>query len=189
MGEHDAQHDPVLPTFPVKKKKCIRRGERKSQTKHFNLSKHDNKWIILHSNIRGFNSKNISFQSTIKGVNPNVININELAFRKDKKLNIPGYVSYMGGVATCIKNDEKSFALKTHEGDDKDEFIVTRHNQFLKPINIINIYGEIESRSKRKDVEERWGRILEIVEKIQSNDEWVILIGDLNKQRKIWCEG
>ena len=88
----------------------------------------------------------------------------------------------MGGVATCIKNDEKSFALKTHEGDDKDEFIVTRHNQFLKPINIVNIYGEIESRSKRKDVEDRWGRILEIVEKIQSNNEWVILIGDLNKQ-------
>jgi exonuclease III len=131
--------------------------------------KHDNKWTILHSNIRGFNSKKMSFQSIVKGVNPNVVTLNEVAFRKNKKLNLPGYLSYnknrqtesMGGVGTCIRNDEKSFALKTDEGDDKDEFIITRHNQFQKPINIVNIYGEIESRSQRKDVEDRWGRISE----------------------------
>ena len=61
----------------------------------------------------------MSIQSTIKGVNPNI-----------NTINIPGYVS-MRGIATCTKNDEESFALKTHQGDDKDEFIVTGHNQSI----------------------------------------------------------
>ena len=93
----------------------------------------------------------------IQGVNPNLVTINEVAFRKDKRLNLPRYSSYnknkmkesMGGVATCIRNDEKVFALKTDEGDEKDEYIITRHNQFIKPINVIHVYGEIESRSTK----------------------------------------
>ena len=157
MGEHDdaraanAQHVSLLPSKPVKKKKSIRRGRRKSHTKYCNFDS-DNKWSILHSNIRGWNSKKLSFQSILKGVNPNLVTLNEVAFRKDKKLNVPGFLSYnknrqkesMGGVATCIKNDEKAFALKIDEGEGKDEFIITRHNQFFKPINVVNIYGEIK---------------------------------------------
>ena len=183
------RHDPVLPPNPIEKRKSIRRGKRKSQTKHCNFTKCDNKWILLHSNIRGYNSKKLSFKSIVEGVNPNIITLNEVAFRKDKKLNLPGFLSYnknrqkenMGGVATCIRNDEKAFALKTDEGEDKDEFIITRHNQFIKPINVVNIYGEVESRSSIKEVDERWSRIMEKLEKIKANNEWVILIGDLNK--------
>ena len=87
----------------------------------------------------------------------------------------------MGGVATCIRNDEKVSALKTDGGDEKDEFIVTRHSQFAPAVNVVNIYGEIESRSSRSEIEARWGRIMEKVNKIKSNNEWVILIGDFNK--------
>ena len=67
----------------------------------------------------------------------------------------------MGGVPTTIKNDEKQYVIKTDEGSDKDEFIITRHSQFKTPINIINCYGEIESRSSNKEVEERWHRLLQ----------------------------
>jgi hypothetical protein len=31
----------------------------------------------------------------------------------------------MGGIATAIKNDEKHYVVKTDEGCDKDEFIIT----------------------------------------------------------------
>ena len=99
------------------------------------------------------------FQSIIKSFNPNV-----------NTINIPGYVTYNKNRKTesmnGTNNYEKSFALKPHEEDDKDEFIVTGHNQFLKPMNIVNIYGKIESRSKKKEVEGRWGRILEIAAKL-----------------------
>ena len=87
----------------------------------------------------------------------------------------------MGGVATAIRKDEQIYSLKVDEGIDNDEFILTRHSQFNPPINVLNIYGEIESRSNVKEIEERWCRLLEIVSKIESRNEAIILIGDMNK--------
>ena len=134
-------------------------------------------------------SKKISLLSIVNGVNPNLITINELGFKKGKKLNIPGYYCYnrnrasenMGGVATAIRESEKVFAIKTDEGLEKDEFIITRHSQFLPPINVINCYGETESRSTKKEIDERWQRLLEKILRIETANESIILIGDLNK--------
>jgi exonuclease III len=173
----------------VKQRKKTRRSNRKSAKKSCNFQNGDNKWSILHSNIRGFNSKKHSFLSIINGVNPNLVTINELGYKKDKKLSIPGYLCYnrnracqnMGGVATAIRKDEQIYSLKVDEGIDNDEFILTRHSQFNPPINVLNIYGEIESRSNVKEIEERWCRLLEIVSKIESRNEAIILIGDMNK--------
>ena len=58
--------------------------------------------------------------SILNGVNPNVITINELGFKKNKRLTIPGYYCYnrnrtsenMGGIATAIKENEKQYAIK-----------------------------------------------------------------------------
>ena len=63
----------------------------------------------------------------------------------------------MGGVATAVVNEENPTTIKTLEGGNKDEFIVTRHSQFQRPINIINNYGETESRTDRAEIEERFG--------------------------------
>ena len=87
----------------------------------------------------------------------------------------------MGGVATAVRIDEKIATIKVDEGIDKDEFIWTRHSQFRTPINIINIYGEIESRYSKKEIEERWERIMEKIARIEATNESLILIGDLNK--------
>ena len=127
--------------------------------------------------------------SIINGVNPNLVTINELGYKKDKRLSIPGFLCYnrnrplqnMGGVATAIRNDEKMFAIKVDEGLDKDEFILTRHSQFNPPINVLNVYGEIESRSNTREIEERWGRLLKIISRIELCNESLILIGDMNK--------
>ena len=64
----------------------------------------------------------------------------------------------MGGVATAVINDEKSSTLKMLEGGNRDEFIVSRHGQFQRPINVINNYGETESRTDNSEIEEKWGR-------------------------------
>ena len=76
------------------------------------------------------------------------------SFPKLVDIKIDGFNTYcrnrknehMGGIATAIKNQEAHNTLKVSEGSDKDEYIVTRHGQFEVPINIINVYGEIESR-------------------------------------------
>ena len=59
--------------------------------------------------------------------------------------------------ATAVVNEENPTTIKTLEGGNKDEFIVTRHSQFQRPINIINNYGETESRTDRAEIEERFG--------------------------------
>ena len=147
----------ILSSKPVIGKKT-RRSKRKSYKKKYcNFANNDNKWSIFHTNIRAYNSKKKSFLSIINGVSPSVITLNDVGYKKDKKLNVPGHYCYnrnrvsenMGGVATCIKNDEKNYAIKTDEGSGKDEFIISRHSKFQKPINVINCYGEIESRSSK----------------------------------------
>ena len=59
--------------------------------------------------------------------------------------------------------------------------IVSINTAMWVPINIINCYGEIESRFSKKDIEERWQRLLEKITRIESSNESLILIGDLNK--------
>ena len=88
----------------------------------------------------------------------------------------------MGGISTFVKNKDKDDFIKICEGDQNDEFLVTRHVNFIKPLNVINIYGEQECRSKKADIEDRWGRILTEVLKIERRNEFILLIGDMNKQ-------
>ena len=69
--------------------------------------------------------------------------------------------------------------MKYGEGD--DEFIITRSDQFCVPINVINLYGEQESRTSNDEVENRWNRIVNEVKVIERRGENTILIGDMNK--------
>ena len=69
--------------------------------------------------------------------------------------------------------------MKYSEGD--QEYIITRHGQFCKPINIINIYGEQESRTGNDEVENRWNNIVKELNDIEVRGESAIILGDLNK--------
>ena len=106
---------------------------------------------------------------------PNVIMMNEIGLRKNKKVSLSGYTSYtrnrktheiMGGVATAVIEDEKASTIKIMEGENKDEFIVSRHGQFQRPVNVINYYGEQESRTEKSEVEEKWSRLTKILKEI-----------------------
>ena len=86
-----------------------------------------------------------------------------------------------GGVATSVSQEDSNHELKVKDGPDNDEYIITRHSQFIVPINIINVYGETENRTKNSDVEDRWYRIVTELKKIEYKGEFSVLIGDMNK--------
>ena len=125
----------------------------------------------------------------LETVRPNVVTLNETLYLNKKKLNIEGYIthnknrqnSHGGGIATAIILDDSKHALKVKEGIEGDEFLVTKHSQFRVPINVFNIYGEVESRFKNHDIEDKWFRIISEIKKIELLGEHVLLIGDMNK--------
>ena len=57
--------------------------------------------------------------------------------------------------------------------------LITRHSQFLCPINVINIYGEVESRSTKDNVQEKWASVLKEVTKIESKGDPLVILTDM----------
>ena len=137
----------------------------------------------------GYDSKQISLKAILSTVKPNVITLNETLYKGNKKLLIDGFKTYPRnrsgnsgcGIVTAVVSDENDYTVKVKEGEGNDEFIITRHSQFLTPVNIINVYGESECRTRNNEIEERFNRLLGEITKIESEGELVILIGDFNK--------
>ena len=171
------------------KTRRIRRGGKNGRYKNFLNFKTCEEWNIYHCNVRGYDSKRVSLQTILETVRPNVVTLNETHYVNKKKVNIDGYTVYNknrnnmngGGVATAIISADAKYALKVKEGIEGDEFLVTKHTQFAVPINVINVYGEVESRAKNKDIEDRWYRIVSELKKIEVLGEHVVFIGDMNK--------
>ena len=106
-----------------------------------------------------------------------------------KKIKIPGYEPFArnrafksaGGVGTLVDKEQLCFTAKVKEGDFNDEFVITKHSQFKTPINVINWYGEIESRTSNADIYDRWLRLQSEISKIEMKSENLIFVGDMNK--------
>ena len=121
---------------------------------------------------------------------PNVLNFNEILFSGSRKPQFPGYRCFTvncghgksgGGVGTCFDSSLAGSVLKIKEGE-KNEMLVTRLDNFYTPINIINIYGEQESRTTKEDLESNWAEVLDVLADIEAKDEAAIVVGDLNKK-------
>ena len=131
-------------------------------------------WSLIHTNIRGYDSKALSLHAIVD--NADVVTINETFLKNERKLNIPGFTCYNrnrqgvngGGIATCVKNEDKMNTLKVFEGVNKYEVLITRHSQFETAINVINIYGSQECRTNKEKIQENWGVILQESFKIES---------------------
>ena len=52
----------------------------------------------------------------------------------------------MGGVCTAVRNEWKPHTVKISEGENEDEYLVTRLDNIKPAVNIINVYGKIEDR-------------------------------------------
>ena len=87
----------------------------------------------------------------------------------------------MGGVATVVQNYLKPHTVKVKEGDDEDEFLIIRLDNISPPLNIINIYGGIESRMENQEILESWGRLKLQIDEIRSRNEFCLMVGDLNR--------
>ena len=87
----------------------------------------------------------------------------------------------MGGISTSVKNQDAMHTLKVKEGIEDDEYLITRHSQFVIPINVVNIYGEQEGRMDKDDILNCWNRIMADVLRIEAKNELVVICGDLNK--------
>ena len=81
-----------------------------------------------------------------------------------------------------MKNDLKPSAVKVMEGKEDDELLITMLEHTTPPINIVNVYGEIESRAKNEEIKERCERLKAELDRIRRDKEGFILIGDLIKK-------
>ena len=80
-----------------------------------------------------------------------------------------------------VANEYKSQALKVTEGEENDEFLITRLGHVVPAINILNVYGGIENRMTKQEVTENWVRIKKEISKISQREEALVLIGDCNR--------
>ena len=80
-----------------------------------------------------------------------------------------------------VRDREIGSSLKVDEGKEELEMIVTRHDQFTPPLNVINLYGEQECRTKKEVMMDNWNKVMEVISQIERKHELVIVLGDLNK--------
>ena len=143
---------------------------------------------IIHSNTDGYKSQKESINEIAANEKPDIWTLNDTNLKGNLKVKVPGYFSYninrdknKGGVATVIANHLVQNTMKVAEGTNEDEYIITRMDNTIPPINIINIYGSQESRSSNDEIEKSWLRLMKEVEEIENRNEAVIMLGDMNR--------
>ena len=136
----------------------------------------------------GYTTKKESLEEIAKEEVPDIITINDTALNGKMKVKIPNYFSYSknrekkkGGVATVIADYLKPNTLKVGEGREGDEYIITRFDTTNPAINVINIYGQQETKNDKDDIEKSWLRLLEDVKDIENRNESILIIGDMNR--------
>ena len=164
-----------------KKRKPERRSKVKNDKYNVNIK-------IIHSNTDGYKSKKESIDEIVRLEKPDIMTLNDTNLKGKLKVKVPGYFSYnknrekyKGGVATVIANHLKHNTMKVAEGKDEDEYIITRLDNSLPAINIVNIYGTQESRTSNDDIEQSWYRLLKDVKEIEKRKEAVLIVGDMNR--------
>ena len=176
---HKKNHKTENPQTRDNVKKSYYRGKGKRK---------DNIFTVLLTNLRGFKSKETSLRRLIDKIQPSLIAMNETLLDGNMKVSIPTYTTWSknrtekggGGIATAVASRFKDCTVGAGQGEDEDEYLVTRLECFSPALNVINCYGE--QRSMRKeDIERKWERLRKEMENIRIRKEFVCLSGDLNK--------
>ena len=74
-------------------------------------------------------------------------------------------------MCALVKVNDKENTLKIREGKEGKEYVVTRHYQFKVPINILNIYGEQECRTRHEEIKQIWDDIFKIIKNIEDKGD------------------
>ena len=175
-----------------------KRKKRKKRRRKITRRKMTNVSVVL-TNCKGYGSKIESIKrDIIENRSPDVLLLNETLMRGERKIKMKNYVSFCknrsvekekgrkeggigGGVATLVADHLKSGLTKVGEGRDGDEYIITRLGQTQPAINIVNFYGENESRAGERKVLESWERLRSDIEEIEERGEAILLMGDMNR--------
>ena len=145
-------------------------------------------FTVLLTNLRGFKSKETSLRKIVSEKSPSLILMNETLLVGSMKVSVPNYTSWSrnrtekggGGIATSVSNRFKDCTVGAGQGEDEDEFLITRIECFSPALCVINCYGE-QRKTSKEDVERRWEILRTEMEKIRTRGEFCCLIGDLNK--------
>ena len=114
--------------------------------------------------------------------------MNETHMVGRQKVSLPEYTCWSknckekggGGESTAVSQEYKDSAMGAGEGQDEDEYIITRIDRFNPALNVINCYGE-QRKIKKEEMEEKWERLRRDMEDIRTRNEFCLLAGDLNK--------
>ena len=165
-----------------KKRKASRRSKENKKKGNVNIK-------LIHSNIDGYTSKKESVNEIVEIEKPDIMTLNDTNLKGKLKVKVPNYFSYdknrekyKGGVSTIIANHLKHNTMKVTEGKEEDEYIVTRFDNTMPPINIFNVYGQQESRTSDAEIEKSWLRLMKDVKDVEDRYEAVLIIGDMNRK-------
>ena len=142
---------------------------------------------MLLVNVRGLKSKKESMTRILKQMKPDLVAINETQLKGKVKVELEGYKSWTrnrvgqggGGVATSVALRHQDRTVGAGEGEEQ-EFLVTRIEAFSPALNVVNCYGEQRSTGK-DEVEEKWRKLVKVMEETRARGELCLLCGDLNK--------
>ena len=87
----------------------------------------------------------------------------------------------MEGITTLVSNSLKQFTAKVGEGIEEDKYNIVRLDHIYPLLNIINWYGEQESKTPKEDILQSWSRLRKEIKTIEERGEAVMFIGDMNR--------
>ena len=147
----------------------------------------------MYVNCRGIKGKKDSLKEIVESINPDIIVLNETMYKKNEKTNLKTYKSYVsnreeksgGGIEILVRKNIENKTIKISEGGTGIEELTIRTESKKRAINIISLYGKIEGRESKENIQKQFSHLKELIERIEHNGEDYILIGDLNA--KIGC--
>ena len=146
---------------------------------------------IFTNNCRGYSSKKESIQKYVcELIQPEVILLEETMLRNKSKIKHKDYLSFClnraegaggGGIATLIANTIKQHATRVAENNKKEEYSIVRLEHIKPALNIVHVYGRVESRTSPEKVLEGWAEILKELSHIEDSQEAILMVGDWNR--------
>ena len=85
-------------------------------------------------------------------------------------------------MSTVIANHLKHSPMKVTEGKEDDEYTLTRFDNTVPAVNILNIYGNQQSRSNDGEIKRSWLRLMKDVSEIEERNEALLINGDKNRK-------
>ena len=144
---------------PEKNSKNIKKNVRNHNSYRGRGSKNvcKNSFSVLLVNLRGYQSKEMSLRKLIKKIRPSMVAMNETLLSGTMKVSMPPYTCWLknrsekggGGVANAVSQQYKNSAVGAGQGEEEDEYLITRFECFSPALNVINCYGEQRKTKKR----------------------------------------